>query len=193
VLTIVDIGDAGAVDAAVEALRAGGAVVVPTDTVYGVASLPSEVDQLYALKGRPAHVPSAVLVASVEQASEVVDLSPTAVRVAAVLWPGPLTIVSARRDRTGRLGVRWPDHAFVVEIARRTGPLTVTSANRHGRPTPPSAVEAAAGLSGDIALVIDGGDCVGDASTVVDLSASEPVIVRAGPITPEQIRAAALR
>jgi len=192
-MTIVDIADAGAVDATVDALQTGGAVVVPTDTVYGVASLPSEIDQLYALKGRPADVPIAVLVASVEQATDVVDLSPAAVRVAAVLWPGPLTIVSARRDGPGTLGVRWPDHAFVVEVARRTGPLTVTSANRHGRPTPPTAVEAAAALSGDVALVVDGGECAGVASTVVDLTASEPVIVRAGLITPEQIRAAALR
>src|SRR5213075_3162263 len=98
---------------------------------------------------------------SVEQASEVVALSAAAARVAAALWPGPLTIVAARRDGADTLGVRWPDHAFAVEVARRAGPLTVTSANRHGGATPPGAVEDAGCLTGDVALVVDGGECAG--------------------------------
>jgi tRNA threonylcarbamoyl adenosine modification protein (Sua5/YciO/YrdC/YwlC family) len=114
-------------------------------------------------------------------------------RLARAFWPGPLTIVLPRLDGEGTLGVRCPDHDFIRALARRVGPLAVTSANRHGEPTPASAAAAAAALTGDVRLVIDGGACAGVASTVVDATGPEVTIVREGPITPEQVRAAALR
>jgi tRNA threonylcarbamoyl adenosine modification protein (Sua5/YciO/YrdC/YwlC family) len=138
-------------------------------------------------------MPIAVLVASLDQATSVASMSGAADRLARRFWPGPLTIVMDRRGGDGTVGVRWPDHDFIRALARRVGPLAVTSANRHGEPTPATAREAAAALIGDVALVVDGGRCDGLASTVVDATGSGIAILRAGPIAEELIRATALR
>jgi tRNA A37 threonylcarbamoyladenosine synthetase subunit TsaC/SUA5/YrdC len=81
------------------------------------------------------------------------------------------------------VGVRVPDHELVRALAAHVGPLATTSANRHGRPTPPTARDAARALSAPPGLVVDGGPCEGTASTVVDATGDEPVILREGPIT----------
>jgi L-threonylcarbamoyladenylate synthase len=91
------------------------------------------------------------------------------------------------------VGVRCPDHAFVRELTARVGPLAVTSANRHGEATPTSAAAAAAALAGPVEVVVDGGSCDGVASTVVDVSGPDLMIVRAGPIAEQNIRATAIR
>src|SRR4051794_38207214 len=187
----VALDDPAAIDATVRVLAEGGAVVVPTDTVYGLAALAP--DRLYALKDRPASVPIATLVDSIDQARTLVRMTGAAASVAAALWPGPLTIVFDRLDGDGTLGVRCPDHAFMRAVAARVGPVPVTSANRHGEATPATAAEAAGSLAGAVDLVIDGGPSAGQASTVVDGTAAELVVLRAGPITEEQLRAAALR
>src|SRR3954468_9781705 len=152
---------------AVRALEAGEAIVVPTDTVYGVAvalSVPGATRQLFALKDRPDEVPIAVLVASPAQAGELVEpLTGTVARVADALWPGPLTVVLRRRpdvdvDLGGdgaTVGVRCPDHSFVRALAAEVGPLATTSANRHGEATPPTAEAAATALTAAVPLVID--------------------------------------
>ncbi|MCB1005216.1 MAG: threonylcarbamoyl-AMP synthase [Acidimicrobiales bacterium] len=190
-----------AVERAVVALRSGGAVVLPTDTVYGLAALPTvdgAVDRLYALKGRPADMPVAVLVADVEQVRALADLPDPARRLAGAFWPGPLTLVLPRRPgldlplggAAATIGVRWPDHPLVARLATAVGPLATTSANRTGRPTPVTAGEAAASLSGDVAAVLDGGPCAGTASTVVDVTGPEPVVLREGGLVEAQVRAA---
>src|SRR5262249_4889913 len=113
--------DAGAVDAAERALRADGVVLLPTDTVYGIAALPDSaraMEQLYALKGRPASVPIAILVASRAQAEQLAAAIPDpAARVMDAFWPGPLTVVLAAHDADGQggrptVGVRCPAHDF---------------------------------------------------------------------------------
>ncbi|MCB1013851.1 MAG: threonylcarbamoyl-AMP synthase [Acidimicrobiales bacterium] len=190
-----------AVERAVVALRSGGAVVLPTDTVYGLAALPTvdgAVDRLYALKGRPADMPVAVLVADVEQVRALADLPDPARRLAGAFWPGPLTLVLPRRPgldlplggAAATIGVRWPDHPLVARLATAVGPLATTSANRTGRPTPVTAGEAAASLTGDVAAVLDGGPCAGTASTVVDVTGPEPVVLREGGLVEAQVRAA---
>jgi L-threonylcarbamoyladenylate synthase len=184
--------DRDAVGLAAASLRAGGAVVLPTETVQGLAALPSvpgATDRLFALKGRPADVALALLVADVDQAASVAVLDAAARRVVAACWPGPLTVVVPRRDDVtldlggdpSTVGVRCPDHGFVRALAAVAGPLATTSANAHGEPTPASARDAAAALDGEVALVIDGGPCTGVPSTVVDLTGAAPRIVRAGP------------
>jgi L-threonylcarbamoyladenylate synthase len=177
------VDDPGAVAAVVEALRAGEAVVVPTETVYGVAALPSRTDLLLELKGRPASVPIAVLVADVHQAVAAAGrpLPPMGERLAAALWPGPLTLVVPTAEGA-TLGVRCPDHDFVRRVAAEVGPVATTSANRHGEPTPPGAAEAAASLAGPVAVAVDGGHLDGRASTVVDVTGDEPRVLREGPI-----------
>jgi len=181
------------VDEAVDVLRAGGAVVLPTDTVYGLAvraDLPGAVARIAELKDRAAEQPVAVLVASTEQA-EVVGVLPDWARpLAERWWPGPLTLVLRRRpglpwdlgEPADTVGVRVPDHELVRAVAAVVGPLATTSANRHGEPTPSVAADAAAALAGPPDLVVDGGPCQGVASTVVDATGDAPIVLRPGPI-----------
>ena len=185
--------DPTALDAAEAALRAGEAIVLPTDTVYGLAALPTSIDALYALKGRPQSLPIAVLVESLGQAASVVFVPDVGERLARAFWPGPLTLVLPRIDGEGTLGVRCPADGFIHRLAERVGPMAVTSANRHGEATPITADAAAASLTGDVALAVDGGPCHGEPYTVVDATGPGLNIIRAGPITEEQIQAAALR
>jgi L-threonylcarbamoyladenylate synthase len=196
--------DPATLDAAAAHLQAGRAVVVPTDTVYGLAVLPSvpgATDEVFAVKGRPADVPLAVLVDSLDQALTLVEAPSAAVgRVVSRLWPGPLTVVLARRpDVTVELGgdgtsvgVRCPDHDLVRALARRLGPLAVTSANLHGQPTPKTAAGVAEALGPRVALVVDGGPCTGTASTVVDGRGDDLRVLREGPISAEDLQRAAL-
>lgn len=191
--TPVEVADA--LDAADAALRAGEAVVLPTDTVYGLAALPSvsgATDQLFALKDREPDHPLAVLVADVDQALTLC-VPPSAPVLAWMhsVWPGPLTIVLERSDLalglalgSGRssIGVRCPGHPFVRELAARVGPLATTSANRSGQPTPVDAAAAAASLTAPVGLVIDGGPAGTVASTVVDAT-GRPRILRLGEVT----------
>ena len=189
------------VEQAVRALRAGEAIVVPTDTLYGLAALPTvpgAVDRLFSLKRRPADTPIAVLVAGIEQVEALADLSGTARRLADAFWPGPLTMVLPRRagvdlplgEPHATIGVRWPDHPVIAALAEAVGPLATTSANRTGEPTPATAGEAAASLVGDVAVVLDGGACAGPASTVVDLTGPDLRVLREGAITESALRAA---
>ena len=183
------VDDAGAVAAVVAALRAGDAVVVPTETVYGLAALPAHEDVLLELKGRPESVPIAVLVADLDQATAAtgLPLPAMAVALAAAFWPGPLTLVVATAAGP-TLGIRCPDHAFVRAVAAEVGPVATTSANRHGAPTPPTAAEAAASLAGPVAVVVDGGALAGLASTVVDATGADLQILREGPIGGDELR-----
>ncbi len=176
------------VDDAERVLRGGGAVLVPTDTVYGIAALPDHIDRLYELKDRPASVPIAVLVADVEQAASLGRLDDRARRLAERFWPGPLTLVLDAGAAT--VGVRCPDHDLVRELARRVGPLPTTSANPHAAPPPTTAAAAAAALAGEPDLVIDGGELAATASTVVDVSEAEVRILREGVLASAVVLAA---
>lgn len=164
------------------ALRAGQVVALPTDTVYGLAALPG-VDGatagLFALKGRSADVPLAVLCADAGAALALA--APEAVddqvrRIADRLWPGPLTLVLPRRRGLGyalgepvdTVGVRCPDHRLLLALAAEVGPIATTSANRHREPTPTTAAGVAGVFGADLQLVIDGGPCAGVPSTVVE-------------------------
>ncbi|MGH9084238.1 MAG: L-threonylcarbamoyladenylate synthase [Acidimicrobiales bacterium] len=199
VVTLEDDADA-AVDRAAAALTAGGVVVLPTDTVYGLAALPgvrSATERLFHLKDRSERTPLAVLCASPQQALALVDrdLAPELADVAARWWPGPLTVVAPRRvgvtlhlgapDTT--IGLRVPDHDLVRALADRVGPIAATSANRHGEPTPITAIEAAEALLGPVDLIVDGGSLEGGASTVVDVTTSPWRVLREGPITAQDL------
>lgn len=184
--------DPSVVERAAEVLLGGGLLVLPTETVYGLAALasdPTATGALFARKGRGADVPIAVLCAEAGQAMALAEApSPLARELASTHWPGPLTMVLRRRSGLGwalgepaeTIGVRCPDHDVVRAIAARVGPLATTSANRHGLPTPSSATEAAEQLLGPVDLVLDGGALVGTPSTVVDLTGDAPRVLRQG-------------
>lgn len=189
---VVGAEDAATPDRLVDVLAAGGVVVLPTDTVYGLAaaaSQPAAVARIFELKGRSADVPIAVLCTDAGQALALAGaLGPTAARLAAAHWPGPLTLVLPRRadldwelgQPRDTIGVRCPDHDLVRALAARVGPLATTSANRHGVPTPATATDAATSLTGPVDLVVDGGHLHGTASTVVDLASEPPRVLRQG-------------
>lgn len=187
-------------DEVVAALLAGGAVILPTDTVYGVATATSvrgSTAALFRLKRRPTDVALPVLCADEAQARSLAGvLPPRADRLMSACWPGPLTLVVPRRDgldldlggpddRT--IGLRVPDAALVRAIAGRTGPLACTSANRHGEPPAATAADAAAALGPGVAAVLDGGRCDGLPSTVVGWEGGEHRILRQGGLSAGQL------
>lgn len=192
-VAVVAASAAGALDRAAAALRAGQVVVVPTDTVYGVAvdpSVPGATGRLFAAKRRPRDVPLPVLVAEPADATRVAVVGAGASALIERFWPGALTVVMPRRPGLAydlgideaTVGVRCPDHEFVRELCRRVGPLAVTSANRHGEPTPGTATGVAEALGDTVALVVDAGSCEGSASTVVDCTGDRVALLREGSI-----------
>jgi tRNA threonylcarbamoyl adenosine modification protein (Sua5/YciO/YrdC/YwlC family) len=193
------------VDDVVEALQGGGVAVLPTDTVYGlvaVASDPTATAKVFAIKERAEAVPLAVLCASADQALALVASpdDPAVVAVARRWWPGPLTLVLARRpgldlrlgDPPTTIGLRVPDHPLLHAVAARLGPLAATSANRHGQPVAATADEARVALGAAVAVVVDGGRLDGRSSTVVDATEEPWRVLREGPIAAADIFATAL-
>ncbi len=189
-----------ALEDAVAALQAGGVVVLPTDTVYGLAARADDATAtagLFALKGRSEGVPVAVLCADAAQALTWADQGGTAAvrAVAAQWWPGALTLVVPRRagldlalgTPAHTIGLRVPDNAFVQALAARVGPLATTSANRHGQPTPATAQEAGEALGPGVALVVDGPRLNAPPSTVVDTTTWPWTVLRAGAVDAESV------
>jgi L-threonylcarbamoyladenylate synthase len=202
-MRILDVTDDNALGQAAAALRAGSLVVVPTDTVYGLAArpdIPDAVRRIYQAKDRPAQLHLPVLAASRHQVRQLgVEFTEAASTLANRWWPGPLTMAfgfaidSSRpewlEDRE-EVAVRIPSCAFLEALLDITGVLLVTSANRHGTPTPLSAHEAAASVSPHADLVIDGGTLHDLPSTLVNVHAAVPVVERAGTIGRDDIAAA---
>jgi L-threonylcarbamoyladenylate synthase len=180
-------------------------VAIPTETVYGLAVLPNAtaLARLVEAKRRSADKGIALLVDSIEQVQELAVVPPVAQRLAARFWPGALTLVLPQRPDAplpelltgGRptIGVRLPDHAVPRALARRLGPLAVSSANISGQPDATTAAQVAASLGDELALVIDDGPVRGGVpSTVVACPADGVLeILRAGAITEADVRAAA--
>ena len=183
--------------AAVECLLAGGVVVIPTDTVYGLAAHPAHpeaVQRLYTIKGRQEAKPIALLAADVAAVTRFGgQLSPEATRLAAAFWPGALTLVlPCDGERTE--GFRVPAHAWTrALLAACGGVLRVTSANLSGAQPAASAVAALQSVGLDANLVIDDGASSGSvASTVVSVADGSPKILRAGAIAEHEIMAVIL-
>jgi L-threonylcarbamoyladenylate synthase len=182
----------GVVEDAVARLEAGGLVVLPTDTVYGLAALPEQepVEQLLALKGKPAGTPIALVAASVDVLLDrVPEFRGRDETIARALLPGPYTLVLANPARRflslcgttpGSIGVRVPSAASdAAEILGRVGAVAATSANLHGGADPRTASDVPAAIAA-AALVVDGGALPGTASTVIDFTTPVPRVIREG-------------
>jgi L-threonylcarbamoyladenylate synthase len=180
-----------------EELDAGNLVVIPTDTVYGIAARPDNpaaIAAVFAAKGRPSDKPLPILAATPSDLDRIALLGDVA-RRAARHWPGPLTLVVPRapwfdRDLGGTpsqgVAVRVPACEVALELLRATGPLAVTSANLSGDRPATTLSEARAALGGKVRAYLDGGVCAGRPSTVVSL-VGEIELLRAGPIPFEQL------
>ncbi len=188
------------VSEAVEALRAGGVVAFPTETVYGLgadAGDEAALRRIFAAKGRPAWHPLIVHFADVASLDEWArDVPDVARSLAAALWPGPLTLVLRRTERVSRaatagletVGLRVPAHPLALELLSAFGgALAAPSANRFGGLSPTTAAAVRAELGPEVP-VLDGGPCaVGVESTIVDVSDGVPTILRPGGVPREVI------
>lgn len=184
---------------ALEILRSGGLVAFPTDTVYGLgapAFNAAAVERIYAAKDRPNEKAIPVLIGSADDLPKVAESVPEmALALAARFWPGPLTLVIPKHpdlpeavSAAATVGVRVPGHAAARALLQAAGPMAVTSANLSGRPSPCTASEVLAQLGGRIPLILDGGQTPGGVpSTVVDCLGAEPKVLRAGPISEDEI------
>jgi len=190
----------GIVEAATS-LRKGDLVVMPTDTVYGLAAdafSPAAVAGLLAAKGRGRQMPPPVLVGTVRAATALVEgLNESGKDLIEEFWPGALTLVlRANRnliwdlgDTKGTVAVRMPLQEIALELLKEVGPLAVSSANLSGAPPATTAAAAQEQLGDAVAVYLDGGPCPGDAaSTIVDLTSPVPRLLRAGAISVERLR-----
>jgi len=189
-----------AVKAAVACLRSGGVALLPTDTVYGLATSPENdeaVRQIYELKRRPRERNLPIMVAASFDLSTIgIQQTPAAMRLlASPFVPGPLTLaLGIDRDRAPRwlsgrdeVAIRIPKSKFMLDVLEQTGPLLVTSANVHGQPTAHCVAEIVKGLNGSPDLAIDGGQLSDVPSTLVNCRKEPPVIERVGAIPADEI------
>jgi L-threonylcarbamoyladenylate synthase len=191
------------IDRALDVIRSGGLVAIPTETVYGLAADASNeaaVRGIFHAKGRPSDHPLIVHIAVPRQLSDWADRVPASAELlAAACWPGPLTLLVPKADHVlsvvtgGRptVGVRVPAHPLTTELLTRFGGgLAAPSANRFGMVSPTTAEHVLADLGDTVDYVLDGGPCpVGVESTIVDCTVRPPQILRPGGIPGEQIAA----
>jgi L-threonylcarbamoyladenylate synthase len=193
-----DRADDRAIRAAVEALSEGRLVLIPTETVYGLAArpdLPAATARVFEAKGRPTALNLPVLVPAAEVAWRLGQASEQAERLATAFWPGPLTLVLPRTDvtrgwslgdRAETIAVRVPDHPLTAALLEATGPVAATSANPSGMPplADPDELRQAFDPHVSVYLVLRPGEPLpaGVASTVVDCSRPSPSVLREGAI-----------
>ncbi len=196
---IISVSDPQALSIAQKLLEQGELVAFPTDTVYGVGTPVFNVKGiagLYTAKLRDASKAIPILLSDPAELAQVtIGMGDIAMQLAQHFWPGALTLVVPRHPDLPEelspyptIGVRMPNHPAALALIHLAGPLAVTSANLSGQANACSADEVMAQLGGRIAMILDGGRTPGGApSTVVDCSGAEPVVLRPGPISLEEI------
>jgi len=188
------------------AIGRGELVVIPTDTVYGIAAdafSPAAVQRLLDAKGRGRQSPPPVLVASTDAIRALASTVPPAIgELADAFWPGALTVILPAQeslawdlgDTNGTVALRIPDNPLTLELLAETGPLAVSSANLTGQPAALTAAEAKEALGASIEIYLESGRVGSEASTILDATAhattGAPItIVRAGAIDEKALRA----
>lgn len=182
-------------------LAKGELVAFPTETVYGLGAHALDeraVDKIFQAKGRPSDNPLIIHIGDIRQLAQVAASVPPVAQICIeAFWPGPLTLILPRQAEVpdnvtaglDTVGVRMPDHPVALDLLRISGlPVAAPSANRSGRPSPTTAGHVLDDLEGRIAAVIDGGTTgVGVESTVLDVTADPPMILRPGGVTKEML------
>jgi len=193
--------DPEAITEAAAVIRSGGTVAFPTETVYGLGANgldPAAVEGIFVAKGRPRRNPLILHVASTRQARRLVTAWPAAAEnLAARFWPGPLTLILPRAPVVPdvvtaglpSVALRMPSHSVALALIDRSGvPIAAPSANLSGSPSPTLAAHVLADLDGKIDIVLDGGPTsVGVESTILDLTGEQPVLLRPGGVTREDL------
>ena len=202
---IIPIEHPEAINWAAALIRSGGVIAFPTDTVYGIgvsAFHENAIEKIYQVKGRSTLKAIPILLGDPENAEQITPPLSAAVKgLTEEFWPGALTLVlpllptlPGNLSPTPTIGLRVPDHKFTRALLRATGPLAATSANLSGEPSALTAAEVLAQLGSRVDLILDGGPSPGGkASTVVDCTSDEPVVLREGPFTFSDIQAALKR
>lgn len=183
-------------------LQSGGVILIPTDTVYGLAvspAFPDAVKRLFALKNRPDTVNLPIMVADRDAVEALgLDINERAGRLfESSFIPGPLTLVMGFCDQPAvqwladreEVALRIPDDPRLLAVLREAGPLLVTSANRHGSPTPETCAEILAQLDGQPDMALDGGHLKTVPSTLVNCRHDPPVIEREGVVAIDELQA----
>lgn len=191
---------ADGIDEAVELINKGELVVFPTETVYGLgadAFNPEAVAKIFKAKGRPQDNPLIVHISSLSQVKDVVSEVPNEFyKIAELYMPGPISVIMKKSPNIPYIvtaggetvAVRMPKNVFTRELIEKTRPLAAPSANRSKHISPTTAKHVYDDLNGEVELILDDGDCsVGIESTVLDLSAGTPTILRPGAITAEML------
>jgi L-threonylcarbamoyladenylate synthase len=185
-----------AIEAAAQAVQRGGLVVLPTDTVYGIGADAFDhaaVQALLDAKGRGREMPPPVLIsAATTLAALATNVQGYVEALTEAFWPGPLTLVCEQQpsltwdlgETRGTVAVRMPDHEIALALLERTGPLAVSSANLSGLPAATEAAAADGMLGESVEVVLDGGTSPkGEASTILDVRASQPRLLRLGAVS----------
>ena len=184
--------------AAVQALKNGEVIIYPTDTLYALgADIYNEqaVRRVFEIKKRPLSQPLSVAVATIEDVTTIAHVNTTALKIMRCFLPGTLTVVLKKKPSVpdsitsglGNIAVRIPQNAMALDLLSRYGPLTVTSANMHDKKPPYVIKGILMQLKTKISVCLDDGRLDGQPSTIVDLTSSQPIIIRKGQITERQL------
>lgn len=189
----------GLVDYSAKLLYDNGVILTPTDTVYGLICLPTSdiaIKRIFEMKDRPVQRHLPIIAADWQQAKDELPIvwNQPARKLAEKFWPGALTIACGVKENDvkwleGRVevGIRVPDHVYIQKLARKVGPLLMTSANRHGQDTPHTIEGALGSLTIAPSLAIDGSLLSGVPSTLVNVNLPEPKVERVGFISELEI------
>lgn len=187
------------VDCSADLLRTDGVILAPTDTVYGLICLPTSkvaIKKIFEMKGRPLNQHLPIIVADIQQAESTLPIvwNNYARNLAIKFWPGALTLAFGIEKNDiewlkGRIevAIRVPDNIFIQKLARKIGPLLMTSANMHGKDATNTLKSALSSLFFAPALAIDGGLLSGKPSTLVNVNLSKPRVERVGIISESEI------
>ena len=198
--TLIKKTDKNSILQAAEILKGGGLVAFPTETVYGlggIATQPSAIEKIYAVKGRPSDNPLILHISDISMLSDLSEQLPRYTQhLIRAFWPGPLTLVVKKQSNLNfardfdTIGVRMPKNEIALSLISGCGEaIAAPSANTSGRPSPTCAGHVAEDLGGKIEMILDGGFCeIGLESTVLDISGEIPVLLRPGAITPDMLK-----